>query len=503
MIWRHLACRRVAALDRQLRQLAGVQETALKRALRQVRGTRLAADLGLAGVEGIDAFRRRAPITDYYFYEPYIDAAITGRRDVMFRGAAVRIAQTGGTTGKPKQLPLNRSLIRAYRRFNLDMVFRYMVESGHFDILNDRIFLVAANPAVEETVSGTAVGFITGIMADIAPRILQRRFVPSIDVLRNPVMEEKIRQICEQGYANRLRVRIALGLTPYLMASWNNLQDYAAAVEGRSSEICEIFPHLRVAFHGGSTFALFRQRMQRISGPGVAHRNVYSAAEGPIAAQYCQETPGLVAAVSDVFLEFIPESEADSAAPETLLLDEVQTGVPYYLVMTTPGGLLRYRIGDRVQFIQTDPPLLVVLGKAEDQIDVSAEKLTAEQAAKVLCETADALGAKVLDFLVCPIRGVTVDQKPAHEWIIECDTPPDAPDVFQRQLESRLCEQSPMYRELREHDFSLGSPQLTFVERGTFQRYMEAELNFGQQKMMHMHNDRRTAERVLDHARSG
>jgi hypothetical protein len=262
----------------------------------------------------------------------------------------------------------------------------------------------------------------------------------------------------------------------------------------------EIFPRLRVAFHGGSTFDLFRERMHQLSGPTIDHRNVYSAAEGPIAAQFSAQSPGLIPALSGVFLEFIPEDQPKSDSPHTVLLDEVQIGIPYYLVMTTSGGLLRYRIGDRVKFVQRHPPLLVVLGKAEDQIDVSAEKLTAEQAAKVLTETAESLELKVLNFLVCPIRGTTVDRKPAHEWIIECDKDLDTPDVFLQQLEGRLCDQSAMYRELREHDFSLGSPSLTLVPPGTFQKYMEAELNFGQQKMMHMHNDRQVAERVLRYA---
>jgi hypothetical protein len=56
-----------------------------------------------------------------------------------------------------------------------------------------------------------------------------------------------------------------------------------------------------------------------------------------------------------------------------------------------------------------------------------------------------------------------------------------------------------MYRELREENFALGRPQLTLVPRGTFQRYIEKELNYGQQKILHMHNDRSVADRLLAH----
>jgi len=502
VIWRRLARWRCRQLDRHLADPARTQARVLARALAEIRGCRLATDLGLTGREDVQAFRRRVPITDYRFYEPYVDEVIAGGRSIMFRGAPVRIAQTGGTTGKPKRLPLNRALIRSYRQFNLDMVFRYMVESGRDQILDDRILAVAANPAADHTAAGAPIGFITGIMADIAPGLLQRRYVPSIDVIRNPDMAEKIRLTCQQGYEARKRVRVALGLTPYLMTTWTNLLDHAEEREGRRSGIADLFPELRVAFHGGTTFDLYRQRMERLTGPAIDHRNVYSAAEGPIAAQHSGDSPGLTPTLSGIFLEFIPEAQAEEKEPETRLLHEVDVGETYYLVMTTQGGLLRYRIGDRVCFIDSDPSRLVVLGKTGDQIDLSAEKLGVDLASAVLAEAAEALGVWVLDFLVCPVRGTLQDEQLAHEWIVEVESQPD-PASFRREVEERLCRLNPMYRELRERDFSLGPPRFTFVPPGTFQRYQEAALHFGQQKMMHMHNDRELAEALLKHVGTG
>jgi len=502
LIWRYLARWRCRQLDRQLADPTRTQERVLARALAEIRGCRLANDLGLTGREDVQAFRRRAPITDYRFYEPYIDEVIAGGRSIMFRGAPARIAQTGGTTGKPKQLPLNRALIRSYRQFNLDMVFRYMVESGEDQILDDRIMAVAANPAADHTCTGAPIGFITGIMADIAPGPVQRRYVPSIDVIRNPDMAEKIRLTCHQCYEARGRVRAALGLTPYLMTTWTHILDHAEEREGRRSAIADLFPELRVAFHGGTTFDLYRQRMERLSGPGIDHRNVYSAAEGPIAAQHSGDSPGLTPTLSGIFLEFIPEAQADEKDPETRLLSEVEVGETYYLVMTTQGGLLRYRIGDRVRFIESDPPRFVVLGKTGDQIDLSAEKIGVDLASAVLAEAGETCGVCVLDFLVCPAHGSLENKQPAHEWIVEVETRPDLAS-FRREVEERLCRHNPMYRELRERDFSLGPPRFTFVPSGTFQSYQESAFHFGQQKMMHMHNDRELAEALLKHSPSG
>jgi hypothetical protein len=141
----------------------------------------------------------------------------------------------------------------------------------------------------------------------------------------------------------------------------------------------------------------------------------------------------------------------------------------------------------------------VVLGKPEDQIDLSAEKIGVQQASQVLTETAAAMGINITDFLVCPVPGTQQDTQLAHEWILECNPIPDSAQ-FVAELEGRLGQRNLMYRQLREHNFSLGPPHLTFVPPGTFQRYVLSELQFGQQKMLHMHNDRQVAHKVLGYA---
>lgn len=64
MIWQRLAYCRARMLKRQLAHSSRTQEQTLQRALQQVRGCRLARDLGLRSDESISEFRRRTPITD-------------------------------------------------------------------------------------------------------------------------------------------------------------------------------------------------------------------------------------------------------------------------------------------------------------------------------------------------------------------------------------------------------------------------------------------------------
>lgn len=498
-MWHWLAAIRSRTIKKNMGQPAVTQRWILQKILQQLEGCQIARDLHLDHTSSIDRFRSTVPITDYSFYKPYIEEILDGKKSIMFPGYPVCIAQTGGTTSDPKLIPLGKQLIKSYRQFNLDMAFCYMQDSGHYDIFSDRIFLVVSSPDIKSSGQKIPIGRATGLMARIAPWLLRRRYIPKMDVILSTDTQQRIEQTTLHAFHNRFHVRMAAGLTPYLMAAFGNLIQYSRDNGLVSKTISDIFPQLRVAFHGGTTFDLYSQKMRSLAGEKLDHRNIYSAAEGPIAFQNSGLSSGLVLALDAVFFEFLPVEQLENKSLDTVLVDEVECGVPYYILLTTQGGLLRYKIGDQVEFIKSEPPIMRVLGRAEDQIDLSGEKLGVSDATKAIMKTADILELQVADFIVCPASIQLTDELIAHEWIIECESPPRAPRLFRETLDKTLFDHNYRYRQLRDHDISLGLPNVRFVAGGTFQRYMENELVYGQQKIIHMHNDRSCAERLLDY----
>jgi len=499
-MWRILASVRNRAIEKNLRYAGDAQRTLLKRILRQLEGCQIARDFGIDQGTAIDVFRQSVPVTDYAFYKPYVRQILKGQMSVMFPGRPVCIARTGGSTADPKQIPLGKDLIRSYRQFNLDMAFCYMRDSGHYDIFSDRIFLVVASPDMERTGRNIPTGRATGVMAQIAPALLRRRYVPEMDIILDTDTRRKIEQTTKHAFRHRHQVRMAAGLTPYLMAAFNHLIRHARESDQAMQTAGDVFPQLRVAFHGGTTFDLYSAMMRRLAGEGVAHRNVYSAAEGPIAFQLSGAWRGLAPALDAVFFEFLPVARNTKSSPETLLLDEIECGVPYYILLTTQGGLLRYKIGDQVEFVEKNPPLLRVLGRVEDQIDLSGEKMGVTEATEAIMQTAVSLGLDITDFLVSPAAEGLAEARVAHEWIIECENPPGDLVIFRKELEGALFARNYRYQQLRDHEFALNPPKIRFVGDGAFQRYMENELVYGQQKIFHMHNDRSCADRLLRYA---
>ncbi len=76
-----------------------------------------------------------------------------------------------------------------------------------------------------------------------------------------------------------------------------------------------------------------------------------------------------------VYYEFLPMSELGKTKPRTLLLEEVETGVNYALIITTNGGLWRYMIGDTIQFTSVKPaPISSGLPVAQNCLSMLLER---------------------------------------------------------------------------------------------------------------------------------
>jgi len=106
------------------------------------------------------------------------------------------------------------------------------------------------------------------------------------------------------------------------------------------------------------------------------------ATEGVVSIPICS-AQGSVAAVTSHFFEFL---EKDSATPR--LLHELELGREYSVLLTTGGGLWRYRLGDRVRvtgFLE-QAPVLEFHGREGNVSDVCGEKLSAAFVDSVLLE---------------------------------------------------------------------------------------------------------------------
>ncbi|MBW3572755.1 MAG: GH3 auxin-responsive promoter family protein, partial [Gemmatimonadetes bacterium] len=110
-----------------------------------------------------------------------------------------------------------------------------------------------------------------------------------------------------------------------------------------------------------------------------------------------------VAAVTSHYLEFLPDGDASAA----IGVHELEAGATYEVVLTTGGGLYRYRLKDRVRvegWLERAPTLRFV-GRADRASDLAGEKLTPELVEQVLSSAAAETGSHPPFALLAPSWG--------------------------------------------------------------------------------------------------
>ena len=110
------------------------------------------------------------------------------------------------------------------------------------------------------------------------------------------------------------------------------------------------------------------------------------ATEGRLTIPLSSEGSGGVLDIAGTFFEFIPLEQFDRPQPETRLIDEVEVGKCYGLVITTSCGLYRYNIGDiiRVDGFEGKTPVVTFLNKGGHVSSLTGEKLTEHQVVEAL-----------------------------------------------------------------------------------------------------------------------
>ncbi|GMU02386.1 GH3 auxin-responsive promoter family protein [Corallococcus caeni] len=179
------------------------------------------------------------------------------------------------------------------------------------------------------------------------------------------------------------------------------------------------------------------------------------------------EAPAPVLAVRSHFVEFMDPEHPDT---RPLLAQELTAGRTYAVLLSTSGGLLRYRLGDlvRVEGFVHATPCLRFLGRADAVSDLVGEKLSAARVGTVLDAV---LGPTRPAFaMLAPEWGTP----PAYRLFLEKDQPSD---TIAANVERLLCE-GHHYRYARELG-QLGPVRAVRVRQGA-RRYEARCIQLGQ-----------------------
>lgn len=454
----------LAGFERATGDPAAAQARCLRSVVRANQDTAFGRRHGFSRIRDVEGFRRRVPLHDYEDLRPWVARMADGEAGVLTAEAPVMFATTSGTTAEAKLIPVTPSWLDGQaaltRRWTLAAL------ADHPRCLSGRI-LGVSSPTVEGfTAAGVALGSMSGLVRDRAPRAVRRRqAVPelfavvedlderlflamrvalagSVSALAMPNAtsllrlaevaesrgEEIVRAIHDgspgvpvRGLPPEARARLAAELRPDRARA--RLLDRVIEAHGRLVPgACWPGLELIACWLGGSA-GVHARRLASHYGAGVAQRDLgLLASEGRMTLPLADDDAAGVVALDSCFFEFIPEDATAAPVPPTLLVSELEDGQRYEVVLSGANGLARYRMHDIVEVrgFHRRTPRLAFLRKGTDMVSVTGEKVHLDQVQRALQAAAGECGLDVLQFRLVPD-----DDDCRHDLLVElCGPPP-------------------------------------------------------------------------------
>lgn len=452
------------------------------------------SDKGLGADSSYEEFAKQIPTVKYDELRPYIERMMRGERDVLWPGLCHRYAQSSGTSeGKSKYIPITAySLRHNHYAGAADCVAYYLNNYRDSRMFTGKGFILGGSYANELDLSQyqrkIKVGDLSATLIDAIPMGAGMFRVPQKKIALMEDWGEKLPALVRA--AQRKDITNISGVPSWFLTLIRKIME-----ERGVRTILGVWPELEVFFHGGISFAPYREEYREITAGMVRFVENYNASEGYFA---CQDNPDdrsmKLLLNRGVFYEFIPLS-GSGIFPAW----EVKEGEVYELVITAGNGLWRYRIGDTVRIESLNPLKISIAGRTKSFINAFGEEVMEHNAEDAIARACRIHQCRVANYTVAPVYSAG-GKRGRHQWLIEWITPPDSVDEFAESLDKSLQEVNSDYQAKRSHSLFLDRAEVCSVPTGSFDRWLQTTGSGklgGQRKVPRLSNDRRIADSLL------
>ena len=432
----------------------------------------------------VSKFQDGMPIMDYEeFYSRWLQHVLNGKSDCIWPGKLKYFALSSGTTGSPsKRIPVSMEMIRSFQRSSLR---QYSIL--HALDLDEEFFsssgLAVGGSSKLKKVGAYYEGDLSGILKKHTSIFVKPITKPSNSISSISDWNAKLNAMVER--APQWNIGIIAGIP-----SWCIMLMERIVERYQLNSIHDIWPNLRVYVHGGVYMDPYVGRLKNICSKELFLLDTYLASEGYFAFQTSPNEYGMKLLLNNgIFFEFIPfdsryfteEGELKDAY-NALTVSEVKEGIDYALVISTNAGLWRYLIGDLVRFIDVQDHRLIISGRIKQFLSLCGEHLSLDNINQAL----NALNTPIRQ--IEPEFTIFVDKESQrHHWFVELLDGVTSEAVIE-SLDKELCKVNDDYSSARK--YSLKSPKITGLPKGTIYAYMKSLQKLGaQNKMPRVLND--------------
>ena len=400
-----------------------VQTELLQSILNNQKNTQYAKKHHFERINDYASYIELVPIQSYEVLEPYIKEQEIGKNKIINEETPVFYAQTSGTSGQPKLLPILSSTIKRYQKSQNIVAYAYYRYCR--DIYAGKI-LAIVSPAIEGILeSGESYGSMSGLIQQSMPKLMHQKYIVptevfelsnydakyyyigvfalssddiSLIVTANPSTLLKINQTINQ-YQQQMINDIKTGVLSNLFTINNNqlesINQYFKQNIARATRLDSLiknqqplavdtlWPHLKAVStwtHGNAGVLIPKIR-------DILPKSTYILELGYLASEFRgsininPEYNQCIPTIHENFFEFIPVDCYQTDHEKYHLINQIESGQQYYVVITTAEGLYRYFMNDIIEVdgFYNQTPIIKFIQKGQGVISLTGEKLYENQ----------------------------------------------------------------------------------------------------------------------------
>jgi hypothetical protein len=399
------------AFIKQTQDPQAVQQALLERILNTQAQTIFGKKHRLNRLRGYHEFRLGVPIHTYEDLRAYVQAQEDMKVPQLNNEQPVRYAMTSGTTGKPKIIPMLPRTNQMLRHYQL--LSTYAQYQGIPKIFQGKMLVISGQEVEGYLESGTPYGSMSGMLTAALPSVLQaKRFLPeaihsiteyqqkylyltawalsepdiSVVATANPSTFLKLLEMGWQHFS-QLVEQLALscknspdGVAPFPRPTRRRLRDLQSFLGHEDQLTVEaLWPRLKavVTWTGGSCGVLIPKLKSRLPAKTAIVEMGYLSSELLGSLNVNVQANQCVPTFQENFFEFVEQNDWDADRPNTLTLEQLETGKRYYVLVTTMNGLYRYFMNDLIEVTGRfhSTPTIHFVQKGKGVTNLTGEKL--------------------------------------------------------------------------------------------------------------------------------
>ncbi|MBK8292780.1 MAG: GH3 auxin-responsive promoter family protein [Flammeovirgaceae bacterium] len=385
-----------------------------------------------------DAFKRTIPIHDYNkIYKDWWHLSLKGAKNVCWPGRIKYFALSSGTSeASSKHIPVTKEMTKAIQRTSIRQIISLSKYDLPSDVFEAGILMIGGSTHLNRK-GNYFEGDLTGIQAARLPFWFQHFYKPGKKIASTRNWDSKLTEIVHK--ASEWDIGIVVGVPAWIQILLERIVEYH-----KVKHIHEIWPNLLIYVHGGVSMDPYRKGFEKLLGRPIYYIETYLASEGFIAYQALPNRKSMRLVLNNgIFYEFVPFDEKNFTAAgeikpeaETLLIDQVEEGKEYAILLSTCAGAWRYLIGDVIRFVSIEESEIIITGRTKHFLSLCGEHLSVDNMNKAVELVSNELNITIKEFSVAGIPHQTLF---AHHWFIGTDDTVDA-NVLKERIDFHLKE---------------------------------------------------------------